>query len=834
MRTGTTPLDHHHANQQNGLLPGAGTAPEVVRDPVCGMSVDPAAGKPSLEFGGRAYHFCCNGCKAKFEADPDRYLEAKDPVCGMSVKRASAKHFLRHDGAGHYFCSAGCKGKFEQEPARYLGERKPEPPAPKGTKYTCPMHPEVVRDGPGSCPKCGMALEPMGVPTGEQGPNPELVDFTRRLWVSAVLSIPLLVLTMGPMLGLPFRDWLGERTSVWIELVLATPVVLWAAIPFFHRGYDSIINRSPNMWTLISIGVGAAYLYSVVATLFPDIFPHEMRGHGGGAPVYFEAAAVIVALVFLGQVLELKARERTGSAIRALLDLAPKTARRIGGDGSETDVPLDQVRAGDLLRIRPGESVPVDGIVDDGRSAVDESMLTGEPLPVEKAKGDAVTGGTLNRNGTLVMRAEKVGADTMLSRIVEMVAKAQRSRAPIQGLADTVSFYFVPAVVLAAVLAFAVWAIFGPGLTFAIVSAVSVLIIACPCALGLATPMSIMTATGRGAQAGVLVKDAEALERLSTVDTLIVDKTGTLTEGRPKLTDVVAAGGLDEDALLGLAAALEQGSEHPLAEAIVEGARQRGVTIDKVSAFEAVTGKGVKGFVAGHTVALGNAAMMRDIGVDTAALAAQGDALRAEGRTVMYVALEGRLAGFVAVADPVKANAVQAIRALHDSGLRIVMATGDNALTAKSVAAKLGIDEVRADMTPEAKHALVDELRGRGAKVAMAGDGVNDAPALAAADVGIAMGTGADVALESAGITLLKGDLSGIARARRLSQATMRNIRQNLFFAFAYNVVGVPVAAGVLYPVFGMLLSPMLAAAAMSLSSVSVIGNALRLRALKL
>ena len=831
-----TALDHHHTNQQDGFSAGAGAAPEVVRDPVCGMTVDQAAGKPSLEHGGKTYHFCCNGCKAKFEADPDRYLEAKDPVCGMTVKRAGAKHFLRHEGAGHYFCSTGCKSKFEAEPAKYLGERLPEPPAPRGTKYTCPMHPEVVRDGPGSCPKCGMALEPMGVPTGEEGPNPELVDFTRRLWVSAVLSIPLLVLTMGPMLGLPVRDWFGERASVWIELALATPVVLWAAIPFFHRGYESIVNRSPNMWTLISIGVGAAYLYSVVATLFPDIFPHEMRGHGGAVPVYFEAAAVIVALVFLGQVLELKARERTGSAIRALLDLAPKTARRIGSDGNETDVPLDQVHTGDLLRIRPGESVPVDGIVEDGRSAVDESMLTGEPLPVEKASGDALTGGTLNRNGTLVMRAEKVGADTMLSRIVEMVAKAQRSRAPIQGLADTVSFYFVPAVVLVAVAAFAAWAVFGPppSLIYAIVSAVSVLIIACPCALGLATPMSIMTATGRGAQAGVLVKDAEALERLSKVDTLIVDKTGTLTEGRPNLTDVVAAEGLDEIDLLALAAALEQGSEHPLAEAIVDGARLREVTIEKASAFEAVTGKGVKGLVAGHAVALGNAAMMKDIGVETAPLAERADALRADGRTVMYVALEGRLAGFVAVADPVKANAADAIRALHDSGLRIVMATGDNALTAKAVAAKLGIDEVRADMTPEAKHALVDELRGRSAKVAMAGDGVNDAPALAAADVGIAMGTGADVALESAGITLLKGDLSGIARARRLSQATMRNIRQNLFFAFAYNVIGVPVAAGVLYPVFGTLLSPMLAAAAMSLSSVSVIGNALRLRTLKL
>ncbi len=829
-------MAHHHHHDHHCCAGKAPAAHAVLRDPVCGMTVDPKAGKPTLEHGGRTVHFCSAGCRAKFEADPDAYLEAKDPVCGMTVQRADAQHFHRHEGRGYYFCSAGCKQKFEAAPENYLGERQPEPPAPKGTKYTCPMHPEIVRDGPGSCPLCGMALERMGVPTGEEGPNPELVDFTRRFWVSAALSVPLLLITMGPMLGLPVRDWLGERTAVWLELALATPVVLWAALPFFHRGWQSVLNRSPNMWTLISIGVGAAYLYSVVATLFPDIFPHQFRGHGGAVPVYFEAAAVIVALVFLGQVLELKARERTGSAIRALLDLAPKTARRIGADGVETDVPLDAVQAGDLLRVRPGESVPVDGVVEDGRSSVDESMLTGEPLPVGKDKGDALTGGTLNRNGTLVMRAEKVGADTMLSRIVEMVAKAQRSRAPIQGLADRVSYYFVPAVVLVAVFAFIAWSLFGPqpSLVYAIVAAVSVLIIACPCALGLATPMSIMTATGRGAQAGVLVKDAEALERLSKVDTLIVDKTGTLTEGRPKLTDVVAAEGFDEAELLSLAAALEQGSEHPLAEAIVEGARERGTTVGKVTDFESVTGKGVRGTVDGRAVALGNAAMMGDIGADHGALSERADRLRADGRTAMFVAVDGKAAGIVAVADPIKANAADAIRALHDSRLRIVMATGDNAVTARAVAARLGIDEVRADMTPEAKHRLVEELRGRGAGVAMAGDGVNDAPALAAADVGIAMGTGADVALESAGITLLKGDISGIVRARRLARATLRNIRQNLFFAFVYNVVGVPIAAGVLYPIFGTLLSPMLAAAAMSLSSVSVIGNALRLRGLKL
>ncbi len=832
------PHDPHaaHAGHHAGHAAHAAGEGAVVRDPVCGMTVDPAAGKPTAEHGGRLFHFCSAGCRTKFVADPESCLEATDPVCGMKVDRASAKHFLRHEGEKHYFCSSGCKGKFEAEPAKYLGDRPAEKPAPAGTKYTCPMHPEIVRDGPGSCPICGMALEPMGVPTGEEGPNPELVDFTRRLWVSAVLALPVFVLAMSPMLGLPFRDWIGERASVWIEFVLATPVVLWAAIPFFERGWQSIVNRSPNMWTLISIGVGAAYAYSVVATLFPDLLPHTLRGHGGGAPVYFEAAAVIVALVFLGQVLELKARERTGSAIRALLDLAPKTARRIGADGQETDVPLDAVKTGDRLRVRPGDSIPVDGVVVEGRSAVDESMITGEPLPVEKADGDTLTGGTLNRNGTLVMQAEKVGAETMLSRIVEMVAKAQRSRAPIQGLADRVSFYFVPAVVASAVLAFAAWATFGPEprLVYAIVAAVSVLIIACPCALGLATPMSIMTATGRGAQAGVLIRDAAALERFAGIDTLIVDKTGTLTEGKPKLTDVVAAQGVTETELLGLAASLEQGSEHPLAEAIVEGAKARSAQIDKAEGFEAVTGKGVTGHVGGRKVALGNDALMRDLGIDAGALAGKADALRSDGRTAMYVAIDGRAAGLVAVADPIKATAAEALAALHASGLRIIMATGDNERTAKAVATKLGIDEVRAGVLPEDKQKLVEELRAGGAKVAMAGDGVNDAPALAAADVGVAMGTGADVAVESAGITLVKGDLNGVVRARRLAQATMRNIRENLFFAFVYNAVGVPVAAGVLYPVFGTLLSPMIAAAAMSLSSVSVIGNALRLRALKL
>lgn len=829
---------HHHAHGASccSAKNAAPAAEAVIRDPVCGMTVDPAAGKPTAEHGGRTFHFCSERCRTKFQAEPETYLTATDPVCGMSVDRASAKHFVRHEGQGFYFCSSSCKAKFEAEPAKYLAGRPEPEPMPKGTQYTCPMHPEIIRDKPGSCPICGMALEPMGVPTGDEGPSPELVDFTRRLWVSAVLSLPLLIAAMAPMLGLSFESFIDGRAKTWAELALASPVVLWAALPFFHRGWESILNRSPNMWTLISLGVGAAYLYSVVAALFPDIFPHQFRGHDGAVPVYFEAAAVIVALVFLGQVLELRARERTGSAIRALLDLAPKTARLIGADGSEKDVPLDSVQAGDKLRIRPGDAVPVDGIVLEGRSAIDESMITGEPLPVEKTEGDNLTGGTLNKNGSLIMRAEKVGAETTLSRIVEMVAKAQRSRAPIQGLADRVSFYFVPAVVLVAIISFIAWALFGPqpSLIFAIVSAVSVLIIACPCALGLATPMSIMTATGRGAQAGVLIKEAAALERFASVDTLIVDKTGTLTEGRPRLTDVVAVEASDGNDLLALAAALEKGSEHPLAEAIVEGAAERGVKLAEAENFEAITGKGVSGTVSGRKVALGNAAMMADLGVDTAPVSAKAEALQGEGKTAMFVAVGGKLAGFVAVADPIKATTAEAIKALHDRGLRIIMATGDNERTAKAIAGRLGIDEVRADLLPDEKGALVEELRAKGAGVAMAGDGVNDAPALAGADVGIAMGTGADVAVESAGITLVKGDLNGIVRARTLAQTTIRNIRQNLFFAFLYNVLGVPVAAGVLYPLTGTLLSPMIAAAAMSLSSVSVIGNALRLRTLKL
>ncbi|MDM9646292.1 heavy metal translocating P-type ATPase [Rhizobium sp. S163] len=825
---------HHHGHSDHHHHPADDV---VVRDPVCGMTVDPAAGKPSFEHQGRRYLFCCEGCRTKFEAAPQDYLTARDPVCGMSVDRATAKHFLRHEGEKHYFCSAGCRTKFEAAPADYRNGRKPQPkPAPKGTQYTCPMHPEVISDHPGDCPKCGMALEPMGIPPMDEGPNPELIDFTRRLWISGILSVPLLVITMGPMIGLPVRDWLGEPLATWAELVLATPVVLWAALPFFRRARASLVNRSPNMWTLIGLGVGTAYIYSLAATLAPGIFPHTFRGHGGAVPVYFEAAAVIVALVFVGQVLELKARERTGSAIRALLDLAPKTARRIGRDGSEADVPVDDIVVGDRLRVRPGERVPVDGTVSEGQSTIDVSMLTGEPMPVEKSVGDTLTGGTINKNGMLVMTAEKVGAETTLSRIVDMVATAQRSRAPIQGAVDRVSAFFVPAVVAAAIAAFAIWALVGPEprMVHALLAAVSVLIIACPCALGLATPMSIMIGTGRGAHEGVLIKDAEALDRFSTVDTLIVDKTGTLTEGKPRLTNVVALGDVAEDQLLQLAASLERGSEHPLAAAIVSGAEERGIALADITGFEAATGKGVRGNIGEAAVALGNAAMMADLGIDVAAHGEQLQSLRDEGKTVMFVVVDQRLAGLVAVADRIKPTTAAAIKALHASGLKIIMATGDNERTARSVARSLGIDDVRADILPEVKKALIDELHAMGAVVAMAGDGVNDAPALAAADVGIAMGTGADVAMESAGITLVKGDLNGVVRARRLAEATMHNIRQNLGFAFGYNALGVPLAAGVLYPVFGLLLSPMIAAAAMSLSSVSVIGNALRLRAAKL
>ena len=808
---------------------GEGT---VVRDPVCAMTVDPNADKPTYEHDGHVYRFCCAGCRDKFAAAPEEYLEAKDPVCGMTVARASARHVARHAGQRFYFCAARCQEKFEEDPAAYL-EGLPEPePAPEGTLYTCPMCPEIVREGPTDCPSCGMALEPMGVPAGDRGPNPELADFTRRFWIGAVLTIPVLALAMGPMLGLPLRRWLGEGAAVWAELVLATPVVLWSGWPFFVRGVKSVINRSLNMFTLIAMGVGAAYAFSVAATLAPGIFPAGFRDAQGHVGVYYEAAAVIVILVLLGQVLELRARERTGDAIRALLDLAPKTARIIRPDGREEEIPLEEVQVGDRLRMRPGDKAPVDGVVVEGNSSIDESMLTGEPVPVEKALGDPVTGATINGSGTLVIEARRVGADTMLSQIVEMVAEAQRSRAPIQKLADVVAGYFVPAVVLVAVAAFVVWSNWGPApaMAYALVAAVSVLIIACPCALGLATPMSIMTATGRGAQAGVLIRNAEALERFAGVGTLIVDKTGTLTLGKPKLVAVLPEAGIDEAELLRLAASLERGSEHPLAEAIVAGAGERGIVLSGVEGFEAVTGKGVKGRVEGKAVALGNAKLLADLGLERAHSGETANRRRDQGETVMFVVVEGHLAGLVSVADPIKDTTPQALKALRTEGLRIVMVTGDNERTAKAVASRLGIDEIRADVLPEDKARIIKELQAAGAVVAMAGDGVNDAPALAQADVGVAMGTGADVAIETAGFTLVKGDLNGIVRARRLAHATMRNIRQNLFLAFVYNSAGVPIAAGVLYPFIGLLLSPMIAAAAMSLSSVSVISNALRLR----
>ncbi|AJE47598.1 heavy metal translocating P-type ATPase [Celeribacter indicus] len=808
-------------------------SPAVIRDPVCGMTVDPGAGKPTASHDGHVFHFCSEGCRAKFLATPEAYLTATDPVCGMTVDRASAQFMSKHAGERFYFCSARCQEKFDAHPEDYTGAtgaRPPAEPMPQGTQYTCPMHPEIVRDHPGDCPICGMALEPM-TPSADSGPSPELVDFRRRLWIMGPLAAALFLLEMGGHVGLPVADWIGHRSFLWLQFALATPV-LWLARPFFVRGWRSVVNVSPNMWTLISLGTLAAYLFSLVGLLAPGVFPEAMLSDHGVPPVYFEAAAVILVLVLIGQIMELTARERTGDAIRALMDLAPKTARRVTAEG-ETDVPLEEVKAGDRLRVRPGESVPVDGEITEGHSALDESMITGEPVPVEKSAGDPVTGGTLNKTGSFVMEAKAVGAETTLARIVAMVGQAQRSRAPIQGLADRVSLYFVPTVVVVAIVAFVAWLVLGPSpaLGYATVAAVSVLIIACPCALGLATPMSVMVGTGRGAQAGVLIRDAEALERFAKVDTLIVDKTGTLTEGKPALTDVIARD-ISEADLKSYAAALERGSEHPLAEAILEGTAD--APRREATDFEAVTGKGVIATVEGARIALGNAALMADEGAQTAAFEADLARLQSDGKTAMFLAKDGAVVGIIAVADRIKPTTPDAIRALHAEGLRIVMATGDSARTAEAVARQLGIDEVRAEVSPEDKAALVEELRRGGAKVAMAGDGVNDAPALAAADVGIAMGTGADVAVESAGLTLVKGDLTGILRARRLAEAVMRNIRQNLFFAFAYNTAGVPVAAGVLYPAFGILLSPIIAALAMSFSSVSVIANALRLRGVKL
>lgn len=819
--------EHHHDHEHGGCHhdhkhgDGDGAA---LRDPVCGMKVT-ADSEHRYEHDGETYRFCSGRCREKFATDPDRYLNPDDHEADAApagtVFTCPMHPEVEQIGPGD--CPK-CGMALEAKGVPVLATK---------TEWTCPMHPEIVRDEPGDCPICGMALEPRTVTLDEEEDNPELRDMTRRFWFAAALSLPLVAIVMIDMLpSRPISSVLPGRTRAFIELALATPVCLWSAWPFYIRAVRSVKNMSLNMFTLIGLGVSVAYVYSLIATLLPGIFPDSFRGHGGEVAVYFEAAGVIVTLILLGQVLELKARSQTSAAIKKLLGMAAKTARLIRDDGSEEDVPLDQVREGDRLRVRPGEKVPVDGEVLEGTSHVDESMVTGEPIPVEKGPGAKVIGATVNGTGGLVMRAEKVGAETLLSRIVTMVAEAQRSRAPIQKLADVVSSYFVPAVIITAIVTFIVWALVGPEppMAYALINAVAVLIIACPCALGLATPMSIMVATGKGASLGVLFKNAEAIEVLRKVDTLVVDKTGTLTEGRPALVAVEPADGMDEAELLRLAAALERGSEHPLAEAIVRGAEERGHELPKADDFGSVTGKGVRGTVDGHDVALGNLAMMAEVGVDPGPLSQRAEALRGEGQTVMFVAVDGSLAGIIGVADPIKESTPEAIAALHDEGLHVVMLTGDSETTARAVAAKLGIDEVIAGVLPDEKAAKVESLQGEGRVVAMAGDGINDAPALARADVGIAMGTGTDVAMESAGVTLVKGDLRGIVRARKLSRQTMANIRQNLFFAFAYNTAGVPIAAGVLYPFFGILLSPMFAAAAMSLSSVSVISNALRLR----
>ncbi|OPH83008.1 heavy metal translocating P-type ATPase [Nitrobacter vulgaris] len=756
-----------------------------------------------------------------------------DPVCGMKVEPATARYKLEHGGQTYFFCSERCRTKFEADPARYLNGNPQQQPAahvPEGTIYTCPMHPQIRQVGPGNCPICGMGLEPE-LATAETGPNPELIDMTRRFWVGLAFSVPVVILEMGGHL-VGGHGWIDQTVSNWVQLVLATPVVIWAGWPFFVRGWQSLMTRNLNMFTLIAMGTGVAWVYSIVATVAPGVFPATFRAHDGAVAVYFEAAAVITVLVLLGQVLELRAREATSGAIKALLDLAPKTARRIRADGTDEEVEIAALQVGDRLRVRPGEKVPVDGEIAEGRSSLDESMVTGESMPVSKEVGGKVIAGTLNRSGGFLMRAEKVGGDTMLSQIVQMVAQAQRSRAPIQRLADQVASWFVPAVIVVAVAAFAIWAAYGPEPRFAfgLVAAVSVLIIACPCALGLATPMSIMVGVGRGAHAGVLIKNAEALERLERIDTLVIDKTGTLTEGRPKVVAVKAVPDYTESEVLRLAASVERASEHPLGDAIVNESKDRGIQAADVQDFDSPVGKGALGTVEGKKVLLGNASFLRSQGVDTSVMEAEAERQRGEGATVINMAVNRQLAGIMAIADPVKSSTPEALRDLASDGVKVIMLTGDNRTTALAVARQLGIADVEAEVLPEQKSAVVARLQKQGRIVAMAGDGVNDAPALAAAEVGIAMGTGTDVAMESAGVTLLKGDLTGIVRARRLSRATMRNIRQNLFFAFAYNAAGIPIAAGVLYPTFGLLLSPIVAAAAMALSSVSVVGNALRLR----
>jgi P-type Cu+ transporter len=878
----------------------------TVKDPVCGMSVNPATAKHSREHQGKKFYFCCGHCAEKFQADPQKYLQprpasglvtlgssaappkpaakSKDPVCGMDVDPSTAKHKFDHAGKPYYFCSAHCLEKFRADPQRYLEPApqsavqivpapskkssetpvayvcpmcpevrqmkhgpcpscgmalEPETPiAATRVEYTCPMHPEIVRPGPGSCPICGMALEPRTI-TAREEENPELRDMTRRFWISLALTAPLLAVAMLGMFGARLTIDLNINGVLinlpLVEFLLATPIVLWGGWPFFQRGWASIVNRSTNMFTLIAMGTGVAYVYSLIATIAPGLFPASFRDMTGRPPVYFEAAAAIVTLVLLGQVLELRARSRTGAAIRALLDLTPKTAR-ILRSGTEEDIPLEQVKPGDRLRVRPGEKVPVDGVVLEGASAIDESMITGESMPVGKSAGSRVIGATVNRTGSFVMRAEHVGSETLLAQIVQMVSQAQRSRAPIQRLADRVAAWFVPAVIGTAVVTFIVWGLIGPQprLAYALVNAVAVLIIACPCALGLATPMAIMVGTGRGAHAGVLIRNAEALETLEKVDTLVLDKTGTLTEGKPSVESVVPISGINDVELVRLAASLEQGSEHPLGAAIVAAAKANGISLVKVTDFQSRTGLGVSGKVNGKTVAAGNEKFLEALGISNAALARPADDLRRNGETAILLAIEGKPAGLIGVADPVKESTPAALRDLRAAGLRIVILTGDNRSSAEIVARKLSIDEFKAEVLPEKKAEIVKRLQAEGRKVAMAGDGINDAPALAQADVGIAMGTGTDIAMESGGITLVKGDLAGIVRARRLSQATMRNIRQNLFFAFIYNSIGVPIAAGVLYPFLGLLLSPILAAAAMSFSSVSVITNSLRLRKVQL
>jgi len=872
----------------------------ALKDPVCGMTVDASKAAASLEYEGRLYHFCCKGCAVKFKVDPGTYLspsykaggmqqvvqlggmrmdgppkQERDPVCGMDVDPAKPAAKFTHAGTTYFFCCVGCGDKFKADPQKYLSPRpkapmqdhqasvasgveyicpmdpevrqmgpgacpkcgmalEPDVPlAASKTTWTCPMHPEIVRDGPGFCPICGMALEPRTVATEDD--NPELRDMTRRFWWSVLLGVPLVVLSMAHMIG-PLAHAISPRLAAWIEFALATPIVLWAGWPFFQRGWASVKFRSPNMFTLIAMGVGVAYVFSAVATLVPQIFPESLRGSHGQPEVYFEAAAAIIVLVLLGQVLELKARSRTSSAIRALLDLAPKMARIMRDDGSEYDIPLDQVQVGDKLRVRPGEKIPTDAVVVDGLSSVDESMITGESIPVEKQGGDRVIGATVNGTGWLLVRAERIGSDTVLSQIVRMVSNAQRSRAPIQRLADKVAGYFVPSVLAVAVITFLVWFFVGPEprLAHAVINAVAVLIIACPCALGLATPMAIMVGTGRGAREGILIKNAEALETFQKVDTIVLDKTGTLTQGKPELMSVIAVAGEDEERLVRMAASLERGSEHPMAAAIVEAAEANQLQLVQSDGFHSITGKGVVGMVGGHEVSVGSERLFEDQGVSLGDLTTQAEELRRDGQTVVFAAIDGRAVGLLGIADPVKPEAAEALRLLQSEGARIVMLTGDNQTTAAAVARKLGISDFEAGVLPDHKADVIKKLQQQGRTVAMAGDGVNDAPALAQAQVGVAMGTGTDVAMESAGITLLKGDLMALVRARRLSTAVMSNIKQNLFFAFVYNSIGVPIAAGILYPTFGLLLSPIIAAAAMSFSSVSVISNALRLRNAKL